>query len=355
MTVDRYIARLVALPTLFGFTLLILLVTAFNAAMLLRDAAFSRIPAEHVLTMILLRDVTAAEVLLPTALYFGVLTTMNRWHREREAFALYGAGVTPSRAARPVWLICFITSLVVALLCLYARPWAYGESYRLDADTKHLSAAVMQPDRFYAFSQNSVLSAREIDRKGDQMGGVFMENRLSSGVRVIRAESGRILPADDDLAQRIELSRGISQWIKTTTLGDRQSTFEKLVYFAPAQDSNGLSNQRRAMPSATIAQSENPKEVAEFQWRITLPLTAFFMTLIALELSRGTPGSSPYPRLVLGLVVYAVLFNLAAVARTWVENGQVPATPGMLWVPIAAALLYGAVRRVPSLSLRRPG
>ncbi len=95
-----------------GFALLILLVSAFNAAALLRDAAYSRIPMNQVFTLIGLRDLIAAEVLLPTSLYMGVLTTLNQWHRDREAFALYGAGVLPGRVAYPVWLIALIVCSV---------------------------------------------------------------------------------------------------------------------------------------------------------------------------------------------------------------------------------------------------
>ena len=103
--IDRYLIRLVLFPTLAGFALLILLVSAFNAAALLRDAAYSRIPMNQVFTLIGLRDLIAAEVLLPTSLYMGVLTTLNQWHREREALR----ALWRRRAARthryPVWLI----------------------------------------------------------------------------------------------------------------------------------------------------------------------------------------------------------------------------------------------------------
>src|SRR3954453_13782281 len=131
--------RLVLVPTLTGFGLLILLVSAFNSAVVLRDAAYSRIPMDQGFTLIGLRDLIAGEVLLPTSLYMGVLTTMNQWHRDREAFALYGAGVVPGRTAYPVWAIAIIVCLAVASLSLYVRPWAFSESYRLEADSGQLT------------------------------------------------------------------------------------------------------------------------------------------------------------------------------------------------------------------------
>jgi lipopolysaccharide export system permease protein len=355
LIVDRYLMRLVLVPTLSGFALLILLVSAFNAGVLLRDAAYSRIPLDQVLTMIGLRDLIAADVLLPTSLYIGVLTTLNQWHRNREAFALYGAGVWPSRAARPVWLIAIVVCIFVAGLSWYARPWAFAETYRLDAIGDELSTAAMQPDRFYTFGGTVVLSAAAIDPAADQMHGVFIETAGPQQIRVILAESGTIHGTDGNRRQYIELEHGTTYLISEDSRADRVTSFEELVYYAPGQPMIEVENKRRALPTAALVHTNDPKERAEFQWRMCLPLIALLMTFIAVEIARAMPGSSPYPRFLAGIAVYTVVFNLATVGRTWVENGRVAPLPGMLWVPVFTALLYILVRQIPAVSMRRPG
>jgi lipopolysaccharide export system permease protein len=133
------------------------------------------------------------------------------------------------------------------------------------------------------------------------------------------------------------------------------SEFEKLVYFAQSEPLTEVQNKRRAMSTQDLIAVSTPKESAELQWRICLPVVAFFMTLIAVEISRSLPGRSPYPRFIAGILIYAVVFNVAAAGRTWVENGQVPVVPGMLWVPVATAIAFILVRQLPAVSLRRPG
>jgi lipopolysaccharide export system permease protein len=354
LIIDRYLARLVLLPTLAGFALLLLLVSAFNAATLLRDAAYSRIPLQHVLLMVGLNDLVSAEVLLPTSLYIGVLATLNQWHRNREAYALYGSGISPTRVSRPIWLLAGAVCVAVAALSLYVRPWAFATSYRLDASTAQLSTASMEPDRFYNFGSAAVLSAAAIDRDADRMHHVFIRLAMPDRVRVIRATSGRIRADKDQARQYIELSDGIDYAIRAMSRADQVTRFAALRYYAPATASIGVENQRRALPTAQLIGATQPKQRAELQWRLCLPVIALLMTLIAVELARALPGSSPYARFLLGIGVYTLVFNLAAVGRTWLENGRVGAFPGMLWVPMATALLYVVVRRVPALSLRRP-
>jgi lipopolysaccharide export LptBFGC system permease protein LptF len=61
-----------------------------------------------------------------------------------------------------------------------------------------------------------------------------------------------------------------------------------------------------------------------------------------------------FTRYLLGLGMFAVVFNLAAIGRTWVENGRVEPMPGMYWVPALTAVVYLTLRRFPRLSLARP-
>jgi len=161
LIIDRYLVRLVLVPTLAGLR------SVDSAGFRIQRGRFAaatpRIRASRwtrCSTLIGLRDLIAAEVLLPTSLYMGVLTTLNQWHAEREAYALYAAGVVPGRIGYPVWLIALVICVCVAGLSLYARPWAYCESYRLDAESGQLTTSAMQPDHFYSFGASLVLSAR---------------------------------------------------------------------------------------------------------------------------------------------------------------------------------------------------
>ena len=354
MILDRYVARLVAGPTIAGFALLTLLISAYNAADLLRDAAYSTLSGRYLATLVFLRDVSAAEVLLPTALYIAVLAAMNQWHREREAFACYAAGVTPGRITRAVAVLCAAVAIVVAGLTLYARPWAYAESYRIERDAMQLSTSAMQADRFYPFGPDTVLSARSIDGERATMSDVFVENRQEDGVRIIHSASGQ-LRADSEGRRRLELEKGTSHFVDKETLADRVTRFEKLVYYSQSDQAGPVNNARRARSTSDLwRHAENGREVAELQWRLLLPVTALILSLTATQIARALPGTSAYPRYIAGLLLYAFVFNLSAVGRTWIENGQVGSVPGMFWVPVLTAIIAAGIHRLPRVSFAHP-
>jgi hypothetical protein len=175
LTLDRYVARLVAVPTFAAFALLILLVSAFNAALLLRDAAYSRIPFDYIAQLILLRNITAAEVLLPTY-STRYPRDVNQRHREREAFVCYAAGICRSACPAPsvcssrhppggCRLLCSLASPTPRAIDSMPRPPA---SHRFDS---RLVRWVRRDDRAVG---------TEIDRRASLMRGVFMQNRVKA-------------------------------------------------------------------------------------------------------------------------------------------------------------------------------
>ena len=93
-----------------------------------------------------------------------------------------------------------------------------------------------------------------------------------------------------------------------------------------------VSYKRRAEKTLKLAESGKPKEIAEFQWRLSTPLTTILLALLAVPLSRMPARQGRHSKVILAIVVYALLFNLAGVARNWVEQERVGPFPGIWWV-----------------------
>jgi lipopolysaccharide export system permease protein len=87
---------------------------------------------------------------------------------------------------------------------------------------------------------------------------------------------------------------------------------------------------RKAETTLNLSMSEVPKDIAEYQWRITTPLATVLLALIAVPLARSAPRESRFRNFTIALVVYVALFSMTSVLRTWIEQGKLGAMPG-LW------------------------
>lgn len=342
MIVDRYLGRAMAIPFLAGWLLLSAIFAAYVAASLLQDAAASGLAPGALWTLILLECVIAWEVILPTSMFFAVLFAFERMNRDRELIALFAGGWSRLRILLPVVGVGAMMVVLVMLLSVQARPWAYRTSDELERLSARLDVSAMQAGRFYTLGPSLVVTAASIDQDGDYLVDVFARQQRAQGDRLIRARRARLEDTAGEAIERVEFTDGQIMTLGHAGRGDRRHRFERLSvrWEEPGAD-EGLD--RRAQPVTALWGHPGTRETAELQWRLTLPWLTFGMTLIAGVLGTAAPGRVTAMRMLWAITAYVVVFNVAAAARTAVENGDIGPWPGLLWLPLVPLALTGLI------------
>jgi len=117
------------------------------------------------------------------------------------------------------------------------------------------------------------------------------------------------------------------------------ATFGTLVMSVGARVPKPVGYKTKAESTLDLSDSNNPVDLAEFQWRLSTPLSTLLLALLAVPLSRSRPRQGKYAKMLGAVLIYAVYYNLMGMARTWVEQQRVAAQPGIWWVPMVLAVL----------------
>jgi lipopolysaccharide export system permease protein len=106
----------------------------------------------------------------------------------------------------------------------------------------------------------------------------------------------------------------------------------------------------KAESSLNLRNYQDPKEKAEFQWRLSTSLSALLLALAAVPLSRSLPRRGRYAKTLIALFVYASYLYLLTVGKTWVEQEK---TTDIWWVPGLLAILVVALYAPWRILVRR--
>ncbi len=342
---DRYLSRECAKPLLIFCVGLLLLFANFTAIRYLNQVADGMMPFQSVLPLVLVRAVVALELLLPIALHLSVVVTLGRLYTDSEISALFGSGISPARIIRIVCAGSLVVTGLVAYLSISVRPWANGTRYRLERQAvTEIDLNDMQPGHFYENSSGTVLFFQQRDQSSDRMQKVFIQSRSEDRVRLVWAEdayypafveagAGRTLICSG--AQIYELSRNHS--------AVRQVTSDGLVIEWEQPRVLSEEYKRKAAPTWQLARSNVPKDIAEFQWRLSTPVAAFLMGLLGFPLSRAKARQGKYAKLFVSVLCYVGFYNLSMMAKTWVEQGVVGTIPGIWWVHLLLGILVASL------------
>jgi lipopolysaccharide export system permease protein len=356
MIIDRYMMREVGLPFFAVAAVLVVIFVSYSLTGHLLDANAGLLLPDEVFRLTALRALISLEVLLPLSFFLAVMIGMGRLYSDSEIYAMRSGGISERRLMRPVMLLALLLAAVTALLSLAARPWAYGVSYQLRA----AAAATSEVDRiraarFYGFGKSGrTVFIKQVDADGRSVHGIFVRSRRGDDVQVITAVNGRLEYRARPTHHRLTLFDA-QVYKRVADAPDLAARLGSFALWLPARDPEPVGYRTKASPSRDLELSAPGPDRAEWQWRLSTPVSALLLALLAIPLSRGRPRQGRFARIIVALAVYAVYFNLLDVSRSWVEQGSARTiwwVPGLLFAGLTP--LYFPWRRWLGRLGRRP-
>lgn len=331
---DRYIFREIASSWL-GVTLVLLMILLTNQfARVLGDVAKGKLPKDAAFDVIGLSVVQYLTILVPIGLFLAIMLALGRLYRDSELPAMMACRVGPMGVYRPMFGLMIPLAIAVAWLSIDGGPRALTAVDRIGAEARReADLASMEPGKFTVFGPDrAVVYGNSVTPDGT-MENVFMQRMIGGGaVEVVISRSGEMVESDDPDTRLLVLRDGRRYEGVPGTTRFRVVEFAEhgLPYHLPSIEASDP--RPRAMSFGDLLRSDDPEEIAELQWRLSVPIATVLLAFLAVPLSRSQPRAGRYGRIAIGLLVFIIYMNLISAAKAWVEQEAVPAAIGMWWV-----------------------
>ncbi len=344
-TLDRYIFREVAVTWLAVTVVLLVILVSNQLARVLSQAAANDFPREVVMSLIGLTSAGYLTVIVPIGFFLSIMLALGRLYHESEMAAIQSCGVGPAGLFRPIGLLGAAIAALLVWLSFWAIPEAAARAQQIRLEAlRDAQFGALEPGRFRTFGGgNVVFSAERVD-----------DNRILHNVNVFvdrTEEKGSEGRMEIWVATRAE-QRGTGQADQTFILYDGRryegvpgSGEFRIIQFAEGGIPIRLGELRSGASKAELKstgdllRSSDPSDVAELQWRISTPVLAIVLMVLAVPLSRLRPRQGRFGRIGVAILAYFVYSQLLAAARTWVESSAVPEFVGIWWVHALALCL----------------
>lgn len=342
--IDRYLLKEVTLNWLAVTLVLWVIVLSNRLAGYLGEAAAGELPANVIFTLLGLKSVDYLVVLLPLTLYLGVLLALGRLYKDSEMAALGACGIGPAQLYRPLLSLAVVVAVLVATLALYVAPRTAALGYDVrDRAKSTADLSTLTAGRFHESANGRlVFYAERVSVDHEHLEGLFVRTEQNGVPTLLVAQ--RAHPArDSETGDRFLVMEDGYRYqgfpgdpafriLRFARHGIRLETVEIL----------NPTHKQNATPTDRLWRSQERKDIAELQWRLSLPLAALGLVLLAVPLSRSMPRQGRFSKLFAAVLIFIVYYNLLGTAQVWVEKGTLPPLPGLWWVhvlPIALALL----------------
>ncbi|MDH3589064.1 MAG: LPS export ABC transporter permease LptF [Gammaproteobacteria bacterium] len=348
--INKYLAREVFYALLAVIAVLLFILLSNQFARVLGDAAAGKLPREAVLQIIGLTSITYLTVLVPVGFFLAVMLALGRLFMDSEMAAINACGVGPIGVYKPIAIISIGLTILLAWLSLFAAPWAAAQAHEITETSKQQAGlAALEPGRFR--SDNGVVFYAESASDDGVLQNVFLQRRRGDAIELAVAETGEVLKDADETL--VVLRNGRRYEGVPGTLGFRIVQFAEHGMPVGRRDGPARPPDREAAGTLQLLRSSSLADAAELHWRMSAPISAILLGLLAVPLARTRPRQGRYGKLAIGVAVYLVYANLLGAAQVWIQQGQLPPALGMWPVhglfAVAAAYLFWR-----ELRLRKP-
>ena len=341
MLINRYLNREILNPLVTICSILVVIFAGYSATRYLPDAADGLMTGNTVLALVFLKILIALEVLIPVTLFLSVITVLGRLHAESEIIAMQASGLCERTLMSSVLRLSFVVALLVAALSLYARPWAYEKSYWLKTDAEaNFDFSRLKPGRFHEIGENKyVVFLESIHKSQERAEGVFIEQRNESLRKIIRAKQAwqEIDPVTGE--KSVVLHDGYHYEILPVVGKTSLFHFQNFRLILRPKEIESIGYRRKAASTMSLVDSSVAEDRAEFQWRVSTGFSTILLGLLGIPLSRTAPRRGKSANIFMGVVIFAIYYNMTAIAKTWMEQGVFGSFPGIWWPHALLAVL----------------
>ena len=166
------------------------------------------------------------DVVLPIAIFTGVLFVYAKLIAESELVVMRASGVSQRALAKPALLVGLIGMIILYSMSLYFLPTANRAFKDLQFEIRNKFAAVLvQEGVFNTISDTLMVYVKQRDTNGDLVGLLIQNTSDKNKPITISAERGAIAETDD--GPRILLVNGIRQQFDRETGKLSSLTFQK--------------------------------------------------------------------------------------------------------------------------------
>jgi len=337
LVIDRYILKEILYTLLVVLFVLLVIFLSNRFIRILADASAGDLASEYVLTLLAMKALTVLVIILPLGLFMATLLGLSRLYKDSEMTALAACGVSVREIYRSVIGLALVVAATVAAVSFYIAPWAEEENYRLrDAQQSQSLLTGLVAGRFTEPSgADGVMYFERMSADGQFMQEVFIQQRKPGAAEVVlSAHHGRRWQ-DETGAQYLVLLDGYRYEGLPGEADFKIIRFKEHAVRIEAREVAPSQRKQRARPSADLIGSDDPADVAELQWRVSMPLSVLLLALLAVPLSRTSPRQGKYAKLFVAVLIYLIYNNLLGVSNSWVALGRLAPGIGMWWVHLA--------------------
>lgn len=337
----KYLIRNVLMLTAGVFIVIGLVIFGNQLVLVIKESLEEGIPIADLLPLVSFKMIRDVPLILSLSLFLAIILAISKSYKDSEAIVMNSLGIGDKHLMVFIQPVVMIILIFILFLTTVAVPWSKQQrSMIMDRSENASEFSFIKEGEFQEFKGGELVfyasKVKEVEGESTQnMEEVFIYT-LANGQPIITLATQ---------AQKYTDAKTKSVYLRLKD-GARYhgfpSTANKKILNFDQYDLQIIDGEKRHNINTTIKTESKPTlelifsskvaEIAEWQWRLSQPVSVFILSIFAIMLGKTSPRGGKNLGVLVGVLVFILYNNALLMAKSSLERGEISPLVGLWWV-----------------------
>jgi lipopolysaccharide export system permease protein len=346
--VAKYVMRQVLMLLAAVFIVIGLVIFGNQLVLVIKESIEEGIPVVDLLPLVGFNMIRDVPLILSLSLFLAIILAISKLYKDSEAIVMNSLGVGDKHfmvLIQPVVLFIFI---FILFLTTVAVPWSKQQrSMIMDRSENASEFSFIKEGEFQEFKNGELVfyasKVKNIKNSAKQnMEEIFIYAESSGDPIITLASQAQKYTDASSKSVYLRLKDGTRYHGFPSDKNKKILNFDQYdlqIIDGSRQRSANVLTKIESKPTLDILFSSNNKEIAEWQWRLSQPISVLILSLFGILLGKSSPRGGKNLGVLTGVLVFIIYNNALLVAKSSLERGDLSPIVGLWSVHLLALLV----------------
>jgi len=346
--IARYVRR--NLFTLFFAIVFIIGLVLFGNQFVLtvQESVEEGIPFQELMPLVSFNMIRDVSLILSLSLFLAIIITISQLYKNSEAIVMNSLGLSDKNFLLFIQPLVLLSFVIIFFLTIYAVPWAKQQKNIMEEETKNASEfSFITEGEFEIFKEGDIVfyaSESKVQNVVNQqnMEEIFIYAFDDGNPIIVLASEAKKYIDSKNKSTYLKLKDGVryqgipsNENVKILDFNE----YDIEIVSGELQKSLATHTKIEGKSTLDLIKEGGRYANAEFQWRVSQPITVLILSVIGVFLGKASPRGGKGVNLLIGVVFFMLYYNGLLIAKSSIELGEIDPIIGLWGVHLFMLLL----------------
>lgn len=338
--VAKYLMRNIWIMLGAIFLIISLVIFGNQVVLMLKESLEHGIPATDLLPLISFNMIRDTPLILSLSLFLAVILAINKLYKNSEAIVMNSLGIGDKHFMVFIQPVVLPVFFFILLLTTFVVPWTKQERSSIISRDDTSGFVFIQQKKFQKFKDGNIVfyatkvedGVKDIQQTIEE---VFIYALVNGESVITLAKEAQKYTDPDTNSTYLRLKDGARYHGFLGNANKRVLSFDLYdlqIVDGEKQQPKVNYTQTKSRGMIDLLYSDNLKDIAELQWRLSQPLSTFILSFLGVLLGKASPRGGKNLGLLFGVAIFILYNNALTIAKSSLEHGETPVWIGLWWV-----------------------